>query len=83
LNKAPKEMLLRVPGMGTRNVGRIVISRKHGALRVADLARLRVPMKKVLPFVSLLDHHPRNRLDDPARLRAQLVPKPRQIGLFD
>ena len=83
LNKAPKELLLRVPGMGTRNVGRIVVSRKHGALRVADLARLRVPMKKVLPFVSLLDHHPRNRLDDPARLRAQLVPKPRQIGLFD
>ena len=53
------------------------------ALRVADLQRLRVPMKKVLPFVSLLDHHPRKRLDDPVRLRAQLVPRPRQPGLFD
>ncbi len=83
VNTAPKEMLLRVPGMGTRNVARVVTSRRHGALRVADLARLRVPMKKVLPFVSLLDHHPRKRLDDPLRLRAQLAPKPRQIGLFD
>ena len=83
LNTAPREMLLRVPGMGTRNVGRIVLSRRHGALRVADLQRLRVPMKKVLPFVSLLDHHPRKCLDDPVRLRAQLVPRPRQPGLFD
>ncbi len=83
VNTAPMEMLLRVPGMGTRNVARVIISRRHGALRVADLARLRVPMKKVLPFVALLDHHPRKRLDDPTRLRAQLAPKPRQIGLFD
>ena len=83
INTAPREMLLRVPGMGTRNVGRIVVSRRHGGLRLADLARLRVPMKKVMPFVSVLDHHPRNRLDDPARLRAQLVPRPRQAGLFD
>ena len=76
-------MLLRVHVMGTRNVGRIVLSRRHAALRVADLQRLRVPMKKVLPFVSLLDHHPRNRLDDPLRLRAQLAPRPTQAGLFD
>lgn len=83
LNKAPKEMLLRVPGLGTRNVGRIVMSRKHGALRLTDLQRLRVPMKKVMPFVALLDHHPRHQLDDPLRLRAHLAPRPRQAGLFD
>ncbi len=83
INTAPREMLLRVPGMGTRNVERIVQSRRHGALRVADLARLRAPMKKVLPFVALLDHHPRKRLDDPLQLRAQLSPPPRQAGLFD
>jgi putative DNA modification/repair radical SAM protein len=83
INKAPMEMLLRVPGLGTRNVARIVQSRRHGALRVHDLARLRAPMKKILPFVSLLDHHPRASLDDPLRLRAQLAPKARQPGLFD
>ena len=82
LNTAPKDMLLRVPGLGTRNVARIVQSRRHGRLRVGDLARLRAPLSKVLPFVELLDHHPRRRLDDPDLLRAQLAPKPRQPDLF-
>lgn len=83
INTAPKELLLRVPGLGTRNVARIVQARRHGALRAADLQRLRVPMKKALPFLAALDHHPRASLDDPARLRAQLAPRPRQAGLFD
>lgn len=83
LNQAPREMLLRVPGLGTRNVERLLLSRRHARLRVGDLVRLRVPMKKLLPFVSVLDHHPRQRLDDPARLRAQLAPAPRQASLFD
>jgi len=82
LNAAPRELLLRVPGLGTRNVDRIVLARRHGRLRVADLARLRAPLQKVLPFVQLLDHHPRRRLDDPAALRTQLAPKPRQQDLF-
>ncbi|KGQ19302.1 Biotin synthase related domain containing protein [Lysobacter dokdonensis DS-58] len=82
LNTAPKEMLLRVPGLGTRNVARIVQSRRHGRLRVADLSRLRAPLAKVLPFVSLLDHHPHRKLDDPSALRAHLAPKPRQADLF-
>ena len=82
VNRAPREMLLRVPGMGTRNVARILSSRRLGGLRVADLTRLRLPMKKVLPFVCLLDHHPSGQLNDPARLRAALAPKPMQMGLF-
>jgi len=82
LNAAPREMLLRVPGLGARNVQRIVDSRRQGRLRVADLARLRAPLQKVLPFVVLIDHHPRQRLDDPVRLRRELAPAPRQADLF-
>jgi putative DNA modification/repair radical SAM protein len=82
LNTAPREMLLRVPGLGTRNVDRILSSRRYGRLRLGDLARLRAPVKKMLPFVQLLDHHPHKRLDDPQALRAQLAPKPRQADLF-
>jgi putative DNA modification/repair radical SAM protein len=82
INRAPKEMLLRVPGLGTRNVARIVQSRRFKKIRIDDLARLRVPMRKVLPFVELLDHHPRRSLDDPQTLRASLAPKPRQAELF-
>jgi putative DNA modification/repair radical SAM protein len=82
LNSAPKEMLLRVPGLGTKNVGKILASRRHKALRLDDLARLRAPLKKLLPFVQVLDHHPGARLDRPDRLRAQLAPPPRQATLF-
>jgi len=83
LNTAPKELLLRVPGLGVRNVKRVLMARRHGRLRVADVARLRAPMRKLLPFVQLLDHHPHRRLDDPASLRASLAPPPRQGSLFE
>jgi putative DNA modification/repair radical SAM protein len=82
LNRASRELLLRVPGLGTRNVERVIASRRFRRLRIDDLARLRVPVKKLLPFVQVLDHHPRGALDDPARLRGMLAPKPRQLGLF-
>jgi putative DNA modification/repair radical SAM protein len=82
LNTAPRETLLRVPGLGTRNVKRVISSRRFAHLRIGDLARLRVPLAKTLPFVALADHHPRRALDDPAALRAKLAPPPRQADLF-
>ncbi len=82
LNTAPRELLLRVPGLGARNVQKLVAARRHGRLRLDDLGRLRAPLKKMLPFVSVLDHHPRRHLDDAGRLRAQLAPPPRQADLF-
>ncbi|MFG6110719.1 putative DNA modification/repair radical SAM protein [Stenotrophomonas nematodicola] len=83
LNLAPKELLLRVPGLGVRNVKRVLMARRQVRLRVADVARLRAPMSKLLPFVQLADHHPRKQLDDPATLRARLAPPPKQGSLFD
>ena len=82
VNRAPREMLLRIPGLGSRNVKRVLASRRHARLRLDDLARLGVPLKKMLPFVCALDHVPRSELDDPARLRARLAPRPRQADLF-
>jgi predicted DNA-binding helix-hairpin-helix protein len=82
INRAPRETLLRVPGLGTKSVDRIIRSRGLGALRVGDLERLRVPLRKVLPFVSVLDHHPRQQLNDPSRLRLQLARPPAQGELF-
>lgn len=83
LNRAPREELLRVPGLGTRSVARLITARTVKRLRLADLARLRAPMKKLLPFVQVLDHHPRAALDRPQALRRMLAPPPRQPGLFD
>ncbi len=78
LNRAPREMLLRVPGLGVRGVDRLLMARRVRRLRCADLARLRVPMKKVLPFVELADHRPRHRPQAPTA-----APRPVQAGLFD
>ena len=58
LNTAPKEMLLRVPGLGSKTVDRLLAARRVRRLRSDDLSRLRVPLAKVMPFVLLPDHRP-------------------------
>ena len=60
LNQAPKERLLRVPGLGVRSVERLLMARRARSVRRADLDRLRVPVAKVLPFVALPDHVPKD-----------------------
>ena len=82
INSAGREMLLRVPGLGLKAVTRILQSRRVRKLRAADLLKLHLPLKKVLPFVLLADHHPGASLDASA-LSSQLAPVPAQRGLFD
>jgi putative DNA modification/repair radical SAM protein len=53
LNRAPKEMMLRVPGLGVTSVKRLLQARRVRLLRLDDLSRLKVPLKTVLPFVAL------------------------------
>lgn len=83
INRAPREVLLRVPGLGVRNVDRILAARRHCRLRLADLLRLRISMKKVLPFIIAADHTPA-RLDlDGEALRRRFLP-PQQLEInFD
>ncbi len=84
LNRAPKEMLLRVPGLGVKAVQRLMQSRRVRRLRADDLSRLNVPLKKVLPFVLLDGHRLGAELSD-ARLATMLRPAalPQQASLFD
>jgi putative DNA modification/repair radical SAM protein len=58
LNKAPREILLRVPGLGVRNVNRILCIRRWHSIRLIDLTRLRVPLTKAMPFIIVADHTP-------------------------
>ena len=84
LNRAPKAMLLRVPGLGLTSVARIISARRVCAIRHDDLARLRVSLKKVLPFVVLADYHPGRSLDDyNLKQRLQQLIAPQQLGLFE
>lgn len=61
LDRAPRELLLRVPGLGVKAVDRLLLARRVRRLRSDDLKRLRVPTRKVLPFVVLADHRPARR----------------------
>ena len=82
VNRAAREMLLRVPGLGVKAVNRILLARRVRQVRADDLLRLHVPLKKVLPFVLLPDHQPGASLDA-LNLAARLAPAPVQAGLFD
>ncbi len=81
VNSAPREILLRVPGLGVRNVERILAARRYTRLRLADLLRLRMPMKKVLPFIITADHTPTRFGLDGDDLRARFLPPPQQLEL--
>jgi predicted DNA-binding helix-hairpin-helix protein len=84
VNRAPREMLLRIPGLGVRNVERIVSARRFTRLRLADLVRLRLQLKKLMPFIITADHHPARMGLDSDSLRARFLPPPEQIELnFD
>jgi putative DNA modification/repair radical SAM protein len=83
LNRAPKELMLRVPGLGVSSVDRLLQARRARMLRLDDLARLRVPLKKVLPFVALPGGIGGARALDGTDLAARLRPASRQVSLFD
>jgi putative DNA modification/repair radical SAM protein len=58
VNAAPRESLLRVPGIGYRNVERILSIRRYHRLLLEDLRRLHVRIKNVLPYLITGDHLP-------------------------
>ena len=81
LNRAEKLMLYRVPGLGIRNANRILGIRRYGKIRVQDLLRLRVSLKKALPFIITADHTPNTRELDHENLRDKFSPPPEQMEL--
>jgi putative DNA modification/repair radical SAM protein len=83
LNRASREELLRIPGLGTRNVKRILAARRWHRIRLADLARMRVPLKRALPFIVTDDHRPRLIGPDSLDLRDRIAPKGSQTDLFE
>jgi putative DNA modification/repair radical SAM protein len=81
LNRAPKEMMLRVPGLGTKAVARILSSRRWRAITLADVARLTVSIARMRPFIVTSDWRP-TLLTDRADLKALIAPTLEQLELF-
>jgi len=83
VNRAPREALLRVPGLGTRAVKAILSTRRNRRLRLDDVRKLTVSIAKLRPFIIADDWRPvelADRLDIASLVRA---PRERQLELFD
>ena len=81
VNAAPRELLLRVPGLGARSVQRIVSARRHRRLRLDDLRTLGAALRRATPFLVAADVRALGL--DGAGLRAQLVVMRAQRDLFE
>ncbi len=74
INKASKEALLRVPGIGPGSVEKILSIRRFQALTLEDLKKMRCALNRARPFVITSDYHP-HRLVDRLNLR-DIIKKP-------
>jgi putative DNA modification/repair radical SAM protein len=81
VNRAPKDMLWRVPGLGIKAVDRILASRRWRKLRLDDVARLTLSIAKVRSFITTSDWRP-TLLTDRSDLRTLIAPRQQQLELF-
>jgi len=86
VNKADREMLLRIPGLGAKTVDKLIAVRRLKRVTLADLARLAGSVKRARAFVICDDWTPGGETDA-ADLRARLAPQSRrasaeQLSLF-
>ena len=81
VNRASREMLLRVPGLGVKAVKAILRTRPYRRLRAEDLARLTPTARKAMPFIALEGWQPGRMLDAEA-LKSRFVKPARQLDLF-
>ena len=76
VNRAPRKLLLSVPGLGEKSVDRIMKRRRAQVLRLADVARLTRGLRWARPYIMTRDWNP--------LIHARPVPPaPPQMGLFE
>ncbi len=99
VNRAPYEVLLRVPGIGVRSAQRIVMARRTGSLDFAGLKKLGVVLKRAQYFLTCSGKRPQyldtaqdmlllSLLSEQARGRMEHALgnetcMPRQLSLFE
>ena len=83
VNRASKSLLLRIPGIGVRNVQRIVNIRRFHRLRLEDLARLHITLSRAKWFIVTADHNPDVFRLDRAGLPDVFRKRPVQPSLFE
>jgi predicted DNA-binding helix-hairpin-helix protein len=81
VNRAEREALLRVPGLGTKVIDRIIETRRYRRLRLEDIGRLCHSVAKVRPFIVAEGWSP-GALTDKAGLRQAITRSCEQLSLF-
>jgi putative DNA modification/repair radical SAM protein len=87
VNTAPRELLLRIPGVGVKGVDRIIKSRRFGALRREHLRKIGIVWKRAKYFITTADRDFLQLDWKPESLREQIIwdqrPKgANQLALF-
>ena len=83
MNAGAREALLRVPGIGYRNVDRILRIRRYHRLALDDLRKLHVRLKQAAGFIVAADHLPGPGLTTSAPASSLQPPDPSaQLDLF-
>ena len=73
INQAPREMLLRIPGVGVRSVQKILMVRKFQTLSYYDLKKMGVTLSRAKYFITCSGATPLAGTIDPLRLRGLLL----------
>jgi putative DNA modification/repair radical SAM protein len=82
VNRADREMLLRIPGLGTKSVDTLIAVRRVKAIRLEDLQRLAKSVKRLQPFVVTADWRPAAVDERLAEIAPPVAEPPRQLSLF-
>jgi putative DNA modification/repair radical SAM protein len=81
VNRAGKEDLLRIPGVGINSVKKMLSIRRFKKLTLNDLRLLRIAMNRAKFFIIASDYRPNTQLLDSSKLALILKP-PQQLSLF-
>jgi putative DNA modification/repair radical SAM protein len=82
INRGSREELLRIPGIGYRTVARILSIRRYHWLRLEDLRKLRVFLRRARAFLIAADHLPELAELDAVSPEQKLIVEPLQLSLF-
>jgi putative DNA modification/repair radical SAM protein len=75
VNLAPRNLLLRVPGIGMRSVQRILAARKVHSLTFQDLKKLGVVLKRAQYFITCSGKYYGDTAFEEENIRKRLMPK--------
>lgn len=81
LNRASRETLLRVPGLGVKTISKILKIRRWQSVRLSDLIALKASVKRAMPFIVCTAHSPVEAGYTSDKLRAMFVPPAEQLQL--